>query len=84
MDGRKVHGKQLRLLREQAGLHRRELADAVGCSAGHLKNIEIETDADRNQPSAVLVHRILRVLAPQLGRVIDLDEFSSPADREAA
>lgn len=79
-----VHGKQLRLLREQAGLHRGDLAANVGCSVGHLKNIELETDKDRNQPSAVLVQRILRVLAAHLGRPVDVDEFSTTADRKAA
>lgn len=94
MDGRVVHGKRLRALREQAGLHRRELAAAIGCSVGHLKNVEIETGRNPHNPtstgdqlSGVLVHRAVRVLTAHLGRAVDIAEFTtptSPSDAEAA
>lgn len=91
MDGREVDGKRYRSLREQAGLHRTEMAAAIGCSSGHLKNVETASDREfvaRNQLSAVLVHRSARIFTIHLCRVVDIDEFTRPvaaaADDEAA
>ncbi len=88
MDGRTIHGDRLKNLREQAGLHRRELAELIGCSEGHLKNVENAPTqrADRNgrpasvhhQLSAVLAHRARTVLSQRLGHEIALDDFSTP------
>lgn len=80
MDGRFIIGGQVRALREQAGLHRREVAAALGCSEGHWKNIEIETVPGRNQPSAVLTHRFLRLVSTALDRPVSIDEISRPAE----
>lgn len=80
MKGRHVSGEQLRNLREQAGLRTAELAASVGCSQGHLKNIEGSND----QPSAVLVHRIARELSHALSREVSLDEFTRITDGAAA
>lgn len=91
MDGRVVDGKRFRSLREQAGLHRTELAGLIGCSGGHLKNVETAADRDfvaRNQLSAVLAHRAARVFAQRLGYPVGLDDFTDLAaptvDDEAA
>lgn len=77
---RKVDGKTLRLLREQADLPRRELATLLDISLGYTKNIEIGSD----QPGGEIVFRWLRVLSVHLGREISLDEVSTPADDQAA
>jgi transcriptional regulator with XRE-family HTH domain len=84
-----VHGKKLRLLREQAGLPRRELAALLDYSEGHVKNIEIETgrtgdNPGRHQPSGEKLFRWLRILSDLHGRVIALDEVSDPIDDQAA
>lgn len=88
MDGRTIHGDRLKHLREQAGLHRRELAELIGCSEGHLKNVENapRQRADRtgrpailhHQLSAVLAHRARTILSKRLGYDITLDDFSTP------
>jgi transcriptional regulator with XRE-family HTH domain len=77
---RKVHGTTLRLLREQADLPRRDLATALGCSLGYIKNIELGID----QPGGELVFRWLRLLSSHHDREITLNEISTPADTEAA
>lgn len=87
MQGRTVQGRKLRQLREQADLRVRELAELVGCSPGHLKNIESATDDDRvkaNQPSGILVHRLLRVLGTRLGRVLSIEDVTAPDDAPRA
>lgn len=79
MDGRRIDGKLLKLLREQAGLEREQLAALIGCSAGHLKNVETaigDRAKARHQLSAVKVYRALRALAVALGRPVALDEIS--------
>lgn len=76
-----VQGRRLRLLREQAGLHRRELAEKIGCSTGHLKNVEIERGASGDRPgdqlSAVLVYRAARELSRALEREVTIEEFTA-------
>jgi transcriptional regulator with XRE-family HTH domain len=91
MEGRKVHGRQLKLLREQAGLHRRELATAIDCSVGHLKNVELEVGRDAKKPesighqlSAPKVYRARRVLSEHLGRDVSIDEFTTLISDQAA
>lgn len=84
MDGRLVNGKRFRLLREQAGLHRDELAELIGCSRGHIRNIETSGVSRRHQPSAVLVYRFRGICAERLDREVSLDEFSDEVDTEAA
>jgi transcriptional regulator with XRE-family HTH domain len=82
---RRVHGNKLRLLREQAGLPRRELAALLGYSEGHIKNIEIETgEPGRHQPSGEKLFLWLRILSLRLAREITLDEVSDPLDDQAA
>ena len=76
---RRVHGNKLRLLREQAGLPRRELAALLGYSEGHVKNIEIEAgDPGRHQPSGEQLFRWIRFLSTRLAREITLDDVSTP------
>lgn len=68
------------------------MARAIGCSSGHLKNVETAADrgfAARNQLSAVLVHRSARIFTIHLGRPVSIDEFThasgvTAADGEAA
>jgi transcriptional regulator with XRE-family HTH domain len=84
-----VHGKKLRLLREQAGLPRRELAALLDYSEGHVKNIEIETgrrkkNPSRDQPSGEKFFLWIRLLEERLGRKIPLAEVSTPLDDQAA
>lgn len=85
-----VHGKKLRLLREEAGLPRRELAALLSYSEGHVKNIEIETGKTedgpgRHQPSGEKLFAWIRELEKRLGRKISLDEVSTPSvERDAA
>lgn len=78
MQGRDIHGRQLRSLREQAGLRADQLARLVGCKKSYLVNIEKGPD----QPGAVLAYRFARALTAELGRVVTIDEFSTvkPAD----
>jgi len=83
MDGQVIDGKRYRNLREQAGLHRTELAGLIGCSAGHLKNVEIgvvgSAFAARNQLSAVLSHRSARVFTQRLGYPVSVSDFTVAA-----
>lgn len=81
MRGRRVEGHKLRALRLRALLRPRELAHTVGCSVGHLRNIETSDD----QPSDLLAHRIAHALSTALGHEITVEEFSTPLHaREAA
>lgn len=76
-----VSGRRLRLLRERAGLHRRDLAAAIGCSVGHLKNVEIEAGgATVHQLSNVLAWRAVDALSKSLGREVSIDEFTTPTE----
>lgn len=77
---RKVDGKTLRLLREQADLPRRELATLLDISLGYTKNIELGID----QPGGEIVFRWLRVLSELHGREIVLDEVSTSTGDQAA
>lgn len=83
MDRQVIDGKRYRSLREQAGLHRTELANLIGCSVGHLKNVEIgvagSAFAARNQLSAVLRHRSARVFTQKLGYPVTVDDFTVAA-----
>jgi transcriptional regulator with XRE-family HTH domain len=90
MKERVVNGRQLRLLRERAGMHRRDLAEAIGCSTGHLKNVEIEAGGPGvNQLSSVLAWRTVNALSTALGRPVGIEEFTTatgvvPEQREAS
>jgi transcriptional regulator with XRE-family HTH domain len=80
MQERRIRGHTLRSLRQEAGLHTRELAAEVQVTPGHLRNIEGRND----QPSAVLAHRIARALSVRLGRPISVSDFSDEIDQDAA
>lgn len=67
-----MRGRDLRSLREQAGLFRHQLAERVGSKPDYLRNIENGCD----QPSAVVANRLARELTIELGRLITLDDFS--------
>lgn len=80
MQGRDLNGRQLRALRQQAGLRADQLADLVGCKKSYLGNIEKGPD----QPSAVLIYRFARALSATLGRTVDIDEFSTEKPQQGA
>lgn len=75
-----MRGRDLRSLREEAGLYRYELAELIKCKPGYLRNVECAYD----EPSAVVAHRLTRVLTERLGRVITLDDFSYESVRKDA
>ena len=82
---RRVHGRRLRLLREEAELPRDQLAKILGYSKGHIKNIEIEAgDPGRHQPSGEKLFLWIRILSHHLDREITLDDVSSPLDDDEA
>lgn len=89
MEGRRIDGRQLRRLREQAGLRQTQLAKAVGCSAGHIRNMETvkpragDPKRGRHQPSPALVNLLLRELTTGLGRAVTVDEISAAESPEA-
>ena len=80
MRDRDLHGRQLRALREQAGLRADQLANLVGCEKSYLANIEKGPD----QPSAVLAYRFARALSEKLGRTVDINEFTTLKPEQGA
>lgn len=72
MQGRHIKGRDLRDLREQAGLKPSQFSALVTCSSGYLRNIENWGD----QPSAAMAHRFARELSKHLDRIITIDDFS--------
>lgn len=80
MRGRHFSGHAFRSLRERSGLRARDLAPLVGCSHGHIRNIESSGD----QPSDLLVHRFIRVLTEHLGSEVTVDDLSTPVVEDAA
>lgn len=76
MDGRKIRGRDLKALREEAGLSRSQLAVLIQCSEGHLRNLEMWG----YEPSAVMAHRLRRQLSKALERNITLDDFTDEKD----
>lgn len=82
MDGLLVVGTRFRQLREEAGVHRSEMASLLDCSPGHVKNVETARDDQqgRHQFSAPKVHRARRILAARLGRDVALEEFTTHAE----
>lgn len=71
-----MRGRDLRSLREQAGMRRNQLAELVGCKPDYLRNIEGSVD----QPSAVVAYRLARALSKALEREVGLDDFSDDLD----
>lgn len=57
------------------------MATLIGCSVGHLKNVEIgvagSAFAARNQLSAVLLHRSARVFTQKLGHPVGVADFTT-------
>jgi transcriptional regulator with XRE-family HTH domain len=77
MRGRTVNGARLQLLREEADLHRTRLAEELGCSPGHLKNVELCTPpGSPSQLSGQLVFRTAKILSAALDREVPIDEFT--------
>jgi predicted transcriptional regulator len=76
MDGRKIRGRDLKALREEAGLSRSQLAVLIQCSEGHLRNMEMWG----YEPSTVLAHRLRRQLSKALERPVSLDDFTDEND----
>lgn len=74
MKDRTVHGDNIRALRVPTGVPMREFADAVGCGWRHLQMIETY----KRQPGAELLYRILKELGRLHGRVVTLDEVTTP------
>ncbi len=72
MDGRKVRGRDLKALREEAGLSRAQLAVLIECSEGHLRNLEMWG----YEPSTVMAHRLRKCLGKALERTVTLDDFT--------
>lgn len=77
-DGRRVAGKRLKSLRVQAGMNLRQFADAIGCSWGHVCNVESATDDHKkhHQLSGPKVYLALGVLSKALGRKVDISEIT--------
>jgi transcriptional regulator with XRE-family HTH domain len=66
--------QHLRRLRESADVSVSVLADAAGCSPGHLRRVETTT----YQPSGALAFRLARALSGLLGREVATAEFFDP------
>lgn len=86
MDGLLVDGPRFRRLREQAGVHRREMATLLDCSPGHVRNVETARvtaegsleQRKKHQLSAPKVYRARRIFSAHLGREVALEEFTDP------
>jgi transcriptional regulator with XRE-family HTH domain len=78
-----VVGGKLRLLREEADLTRAKMATLIGCSDGHLRNVESNrNNIARHQLNGAKVFRISRILTRRLHREVNIDEFTTEVDGE--
>jgi transcriptional regulator with XRE-family HTH domain len=76
-----VVGGKLRLLREEADLDRAKMATLIGCSEGHLRNVESNrNDIARHQLDGRKVFRISRILTRRLEREVSIDEFTTETE----
>lgn len=73
---RTVQGDQLRTIREKAGVTRKQLAEAAGCSTSHIWHIETD---NRRYVSIELLNRFAAHLSRTLGREVGVDEFTTRA-----
>jgi len=70
MRDRQIIGFRLRTLRERAGLRPAVLAQMVGCSEGHLRNIE----GGRDQPGGILTWALAKALDVEIDAFTELNE----------
>lgn len=73
-------GARLRTLRQALPVSMSALADAAGCSYGHLRMIE----EGYRSPSPELAVRLAHALTAHAGRTIDVTEFYDAASRRRA
>lgn len=71
-----VEQQHLRRLRQTVPVSVGELADAAGCSSGHLRRIETTT----YRPSPELATRLAKALTGLLGREVTPSEFVAPVN----
>lgn len=69
-----VEQQHLRRLRQTVPVSVGELAEAAGCSPGHLRRIETTT----YRPSPELATRLAHALTKFLGRPVSTSEFLTP------
>lgn len=67
--------QHLRRLRQSVPASLSALADAAGCSYGHLRRVETTAQ----QPSPELATRLAQALTRLSGRTVTVDEFTGPA-----
>lgn len=76
-----VEHQRLRRLRQSVPVSVSELAEAAGCSVGHLRRVETTTF----RPSPELATRLAQALSKMLGRQVHPAEFyTAPTSRRAA